>query len=285
MNALRIIRAGPLTTVQDLGRHGHAALGVGVSGAADMDSHIAADLAVGNPPSAATLEVTFGGLEVEAVGGVVVALAGAPCPGSEVGLPMTLAAGDRLRLPRPSSGIRTYLAVRGGIAVTPVLGSRSTDVLAGVGPAVIVDGDVLPVGDAKESTEEARRVAVPAVAEAPTIGIDVRPGPWEERYADAWAALADATYTVTPASNRIGVRLDGPTLPVPSGDIEPVGLLAGAIQVPPDGRPIVMLADHPVTGGYPVVAVVEAHSIGAVAQARPGVAVRFRPATFENVAL
>ncbi|WP_408608903.1 5-oxoprolinase subunit C family protein, partial [Desertihabitans aurantiacus] len=147
---LEVLEPGPLTTVQDAGRTGQGSLGIGRSGACDRVAHRLANRLVGNPEDAATLEVTFGGLVLRAVDDVWVALTGARCPGTDHGAPLRLHAGETLRLATPVSGLRSYLAVRGGVAVEPVLGSRSTDLLSGLGPAPLRAGDRLPVGEPVE---------------------------------------------------------------------------------------------------------------------------------------
>jgi biotin-dependent carboxylase-like uncharacterized protein len=275
--ALRVIAAGPLTTVQDLGRGGHAALGVGPSGAADRPSHVAAQRAVGNAPDAAGLELTFGGLCVEAIGDAVIALAGAPCSDRDLGRPFPLQSGEQLSLRTPRTGLRSYLAVRGGIAVAPTLGSRSTDLLSGLGPPPLRDGDVLPVGRAV--TGEPQTVDAPGVDVSAPLTVRVRQPPWPERVDPAsWDRLCEATFTVSTDSNRVAVRLSGPGLDVAASAVEPEPLVAGAIQLPGDGLPIVVLVDHPVTGGYPVAGVVADDDLRLLAQARPGTTLRFAPA-------
>jgi biotin-dependent carboxylase-like uncharacterized protein len=274
--ALHVIAAGPLTTVQDLGRRGHAPFGVGPSGAADRPSHVAAQRAVGNSPDAAGLELTFGGLRVEAVGDAVVALAGAPCSDHDLGRPFHLRHGEQLSLQTPRSGLRSYLAVRGGIAVAPTL-SRSTDLLSGLGPPVLREGDVLPVGRAFDGEAQVVGVESLDVSSPVTVGI-LRP-PWPERLDPTlWDRLCAATFTVGTDSNRIAVRLSGQTLAVTAAAVEPEPLVAGAIQLPGDGLPIVVLVDHPVTGGYPVAGVVVSDDLPLLAQARPGSTLRFAPA-------
>lgn len=280
--ALEVLATGPMTTVQDLGRHGLAALGVGTSGAADPDSLRLANRLLGNPEDHAALEVTFGGLEVRCRGGAFVTLTGAACPMTVDGAPAGHAAvtwlpdGATLRLGPPTSGLRGYLAVRGGIDVAPVLDSRSTDTLAGLGPAVPTVGDHLPVGP---SPTEAPRVDVAPVA-VPTSGevvLRVRSGPRDDWFAEsALAALLGAPYEVTSESDRVGMRLSGPALDRSrDGELPSEGMVTGALQVPPSGQPTLFLADHPVTGGYPVIAVVVSEDIGLAAQMQPGQRVRF----------
>ncbi|NPC95309.1 biotin-dependent carboxyltransferase family protein [Nocardioides sp. zg-DK7169] len=275
---LRVLRAGVLTTVQDLGRPGLAHLGVPRSGALDAPAAALANRLVGNRPDAAVLEVTLGGLEVVTSVGRWVAVTGAPAPlhvgGTARGLARAtwLAPGERLRLGAPPAGVRSYLAVGGGVAAPPVLGSRSTDVLAGVGPPPVRDGAVLPLGapSGPPAALDTPRPPVPGP-------LRLLPGPRADWFAaDALERLRDTSYVVLPASNRVGLRLDGPPLPrVRHEELPSEGMVLGAVQVPPDGRPVVFLADHPPTGGYPVVGVVAREDLWQCAQLRPGDRVRF----------
>lgn len=281
---LDVLRTGPLATVQDLGRPGLAALGVGVSGAADPVSLRLANRAVGNPVGAAALEVTLGGLRVRCRGGLFAAVTGAPVPLLVGGRPEASHAvfhipdGAELRMGTPPAGLRSYLAVRGGIAVPPVLGSRATDTLAGLGPAPLAPGDVLPVGP---PPREAPLLDVLPVRPPPAGDIELRavPGPRADWFAPgALDALFTGPYTVTSDIDRVGMRLDGPELARGRpGELPSEGTVAGALQVPPAGQPVLFLADHPLTGGYPVIAVVASADIGRAAQARPGQRLRFRP--------
>jgi biotin-dependent carboxylase-like uncharacterized protein len=173
-------------------------------------------------------------------------------------------------------GLRSYLAVRGGIDAVPVLGSRSTDTLSGIGPSPLAVGDRLPVGRAM-GDEPVVDVA-PVAGPSGTPVLRVLPGPRRELLVpEAWRALATAEWSVSNDSDRIGVRLTGPALlRADDAELPSEGLVPGAIQVPPDGAPVLFLADHPVTGGYPVLAVVVTADLPAAAQLRPGDPVRFR---------
>ena len=278
IRAVTVLDPGPLTTVQDEGRPGQAALGIGRSGACDRASLRLANRLIGNAPGAAVLEVTFGGLALRADADLVVVTTGARCPGAfPHDAPGLLRAGSVLRLGIPAGGLRTYVGIRGGVAVPPVLGSRATDVLSGLGPPVVTAGDVLPVG--------APQLPMPGVDLAPVadpgpgeISVRVLPGPRRDWFADtAWATLTTQAYTVTSESNRIGLRLDGPPLERTRNDELPSeGMVRGALQIPPSGRPVLFLADHPVTGGYPVVGYVADDDVDRCAQLRPGQAMRFR---------
>ena len=279
--AVTVLDTGPLTTVQDEGRPGQAALGIGRSGACDRASARLANRLVGNGQDAAVLEVTFGGLAVRAHADLVVVTTGARCPAAFAhNAPALLRAGAVLRLGMPAGGLRTYVAIRGGFAVAPVLGSRSTDVLSGLGPPVVQAGDVLPVGRPELGMPgiDLAPVADPGAGE---LSVRVLPGPRRDWFADtAWATLTGQPYTVTSESNRIGLRLDGPALERRRTDELPSeGMVRGALQIPPSGRPVLFLADHPVTGGYPVVGYVADDDVDLCAQLRPGQTVRFRHTT------
>jgi biotin-dependent carboxylase-like uncharacterized protein len=279
---LTVLAPGPLATVQDIGRTGWAAIGVPRSGAADRASHDLANRLVGNLPEAATVEATAGGLRLRAERTVLVTVTGAPAPllvdgrPAAMNAPVTLRAGAELALGVPVVGLRSYLAVRGGVAVPAVLGSRSTDRLSGLGPAPLAAGDRLPVGDLAGDEP----VVDVAPVRWPQPVLRVLPGPRRDWLtAGAWAELTGASWTVSSDSDRVGVRLTGPRLDwARTGELPSEGLVAGAVQVPPDGAPVLFLADHPVTGGYPVLAVVVSADLPAAAQLRPGDELRLRPA-------
>jgi biotin-dependent carboxylase-like uncharacterized protein len=279
---IEVVRPGPLATVQDLGRPGLGDLGVGRSGAADRPSLRLANRLVGNRESAAGIEATLGGLVVRFESTALVGLAGAPCPlrvddrAVDMYAPVAIRAGQTLRLGVPPIGLRTYLAVRGGIDVPPVLGSRSTDTLAGLGPDRLSPGTRLPIG--------ADHVGHPVVDHAPQrsytdpVVLHVIPGPRDDWFVDgAIQALCSGAYTVTRDCDRVGMRLHGPVLARQITDeLKPEATVLGAVQVPPSGQPILFLADHPVTGGYPVIAVVSDDDLHLAAQARPGHRLMFR---------
>lgn len=284
MRSLTVLQTGPLATVQDDGRPGQAALGIGRSGVCDRGSAHLANRLVGNPSSAAVLEVTFGGLAVRAEADLLVVTTGARCHGAFAhDSPALLRTGAELRLGPPASGLRTYVGVRGGIDVAPVLGSRATDVLAGLGPEVVSAGDVLPVG---APSEPPPGVDVAAVADPPDceITVAVLPGPRADWFGDdGWVSLTGQSWTVTSDSNRVGLRLDGePLQRTRTGELPSEGMVRGALQVPPSGTPVLFLADHPVTGGYPVIGYVADLSpvsdVDRCAQLRPGQTLRLSPA-------
>ncbi len=280
---LHVVSPGPLATVQDLGRRGFADIGVSPSGAADRAGLRAANRAVGNDGGAAALEITFGGLSVRAGGDLLVSLSGAPCPATVDGASVEavrfpLPDGALLRLRRPSAGLRSYLAVRGGIAVEPLLGSRSTDVLSGLAAVPpLTAGFELPIGvDPGASVPVG--IEPPGQLDDRLPTLTVRFGPREDWFTPASRrSLLGQEFLVTPDSNRVGLRLSGPVLErAVAGELPSEGMVRGALQVPPSGQPTLLLADHPVTGGYPVIAVVLADDVDLAAQLRPGRRLRFR---------
>ncbi len=284
MRGLVVRATGPQALVQDLGRPGHAATGVTVAGAADRASLRRGNRAVGNDEGAAAVEVVLGGLEVE-VGDEVLWLCvtGAPCTvrvdGRGVGshAPFAAPPGSRVRLGVPATGLRSYLCVRGGLVVPAVLGSRSTDVLSGVGPAPLAEGATLAVGRATGGFPGVDHWPHPPVEDLVVLRA-VR-GPRDDWCADA-DALVRGRWRAGDRSNRVGVRLErdeGPALSLARDDELPSeGVRRGAVQVPPSGEPVLFLADHPVTGGYPVVGVVVDADVDRAAQLRPGQGVGFR---------
>jgi KipI family sensor histidine kinase inhibitor len=284
--ALRIVEPGLLATVQDLGRPGLAHLGIATSGALDRRALRAANRLVGNAESAAGIEITLGGFRAIAVRDLWCALGGAwgrvRIDGREID-PCTAQpwpVGAELEVDWFARGARGYLAVRGGIDAPVFAGSRSTDVLAGIGPVPLRAGDLLGTTDAATS---AIPTAEPAGWDAPhddVLVLEVAPGPRGDWFAaSSLALLFDAVWTVTARADRVGVRLDGPPLErVVSGELPSEGMVPGAIQVPPSGGPTILLADGPVTGGYPVIAVLTDAALDLVAQARAGTVIRFRHA-------
>ncbi|WP_433473406.1 biotin-dependent carboxyltransferase family protein [Spirillospora sp. CA-142024] len=280
---IEVVRPGPLATVQDLGRPGHAHLGVPRSGAADERALRLANRLVGNPEGVAGVELTFGGATLRFHEPAWIAVAGALAPLSVDGraygthAPCYVAAGGVVDVGTPRSGLRTYLAVRGGVTVDAVLGSRSTDLLSGLGPAPLAAGDRLPVGSA-EGLEEINVDIAPTSPMPETPVLRIVAGPRDDWFTDeAMATLTSARYEVSTDSNRVGVRLDGPPLArAREGELGSEGMVTGSLQVPPSGLPIIFLADHPTTGGYPVVAVLDPTAVADAAQLRPGQMLRFR---------
>lgn len=289
---LTVVKPGLLTTIQDLGRPGYAHLGVARSGALDAPALARANALVGNPPSAAGLETTLTGLTLRADADLTLAVTGATAPitvdGQPVAFdaPVKVPAGSVIAVGSTRTGVRSYVAVAGGIAVPPVLGSRSTDTLSGLGPAPLRAGTVLPVGtppvgvrpvDPSPGSSGVTDIAAPAGPGEVTVRI--RWGPRHDWFSEsARTALVEQPYVLTPKSNRIGARLAGPALTrAVTGELPSEGIVLGAIQVPADGQPLIFLADHPTTGGYPIVAVVERADLPLIAQARPGTTIRFVP--------
>ncbi|MFE4669650.1 biotin-dependent carboxyltransferase family protein [Streptomyces sp. NPDC056716] len=279
--ALSVVRAGALTTVQDLGRPGHAHLGVPRSGALDPPAAALVNRLVGNPVDAAVLETTLNGCALRPRRPLTVAVGGAPCPVSvdgrpaAWGAPVRVPAGALLEVGPAVAGVRGYVGVAGGIAVEPVLGSRSTDLLSGLGPPPLTDGTVLPLGAV--TAPYARVDVAPQPRPPAELVLRLTLGPRHDWFTpEALRTLTTRAYRVSPASNRIGLRTEGPALEraIP-GELPSEGLVLGSVQVPPDGRPVIFLADHPTTGGYPVIAVVASADLPATAQARPGTPIHF----------
>jgi KipI family sensor histidine kinase inhibitor len=264
---LRVVNAGVATSLQDRGRPGYAYLAVPGSGAVDRRSADLVNRLVGNPPEAAVLE-TAGGLVLEAIAPAMVA-------DSTTGAVHALVPGRTIAVDPAVGETWGYLAVRGGFAAAPVLGSRSWDSLSKLGPQPAQTGDTLAVGDdpgRPVATEQA-----PHPPPEPTTVVRVGIGPRADWFApEALGVLTSTEWSVT-ATSRVGVRLGGPPLVrTNTAELPSEGLVVGAIQVPPDGQPVVMLADHPTTGGYPVITVVDESDVGRLAQCPPGSAVRFR---------
>ena len=290
MSGLEVVFPGLLTTVQDLGRAGYAHLGVPRSGAADLISHRRANALVGNRPEAATLETTLLGCRLRATAPLVVAIAGARCAvfaggvPAPWGKPFRLRVGQVLEVGPADSGLRAYVAIRGGVAIEPVLGSRSTDVLSQLGPAPLRPGDHLPVGEAPPAAPELFSAAPDRTRGVPppegvifpgphgVATLEIELGPRADWLGETgWRRLLAQPWRVSEQSNRIGVRLEGePLTRARTRELPSEGLIRGAVQLPPSGLPLIFLADHPTTGGYPVVALVRESSLAALGQLRPG---------------
>ncbi len=253
-----VLRTGPLALIEDLGRAGKAHLGVTRSGAADRRSHKLANRLVANPGDRATIEVTFGGFSARVRGGdVAIAVTGADTDPAVNGVPFGTNSihhahdGQVISLGAPHSGLRSYLAIRGGIDVAPVLGSRSYDVMSAVGPLPLQPGDVLPIGEHAEEFPELDQAPVAAIEED-IVELSVVPGPRDDWFTDP-DVLVRTNWQVTNRSDRVGIRLVGMPLEYRCGDrqLPSEGATRGAIQVPPNGFPVILGPDHPVTGGYP----------------------------------
>jgi biotin-dependent carboxylase-like uncharacterized protein len=284
MAALEVLGTGGPALVQDDGRVGHMSVGVGRAGAVDRGAYALANRIVGNLPGQAAIEVTLGGLRVRALTDLYAALTGAPSAARVDGRPvahcalLSLRAGSELVLGLPETGLRTYLAVRGGVDVAPVLGSRSTDTMSGLGPPPLAAGMVLPLGEACGPLPRIDHAPV-ATPERDEVTVRVTPGPRHDWFADPHE-LGTITWAVSERSDRVGVRLVGGSVErhpdVVGVELPSEGMVRGAIQVPPNGEPVILLADHPVTGGYPVIGVVRTPDIDRVAQLVPGQPVRLR---------
>ena len=279
---ITVLETGLQASVQDLGRQGYAHLGVPLAGAADAFSLRAANLLVGNPESAAALELTGGGARLRFTVAARIALAGGIAEvmldGQPAAMHQTLSvpAGAVLELGRMLSGWRCYLAIAGGIGMTPVLGSLSTDTLAGLGPALLERDMELVSGTAPESMGFYLRA--PTTYPKPAR-LRVLAGPHEDWFnGAARQAFVSGEYAVSSRSDRTGVRLEGVALErAKPGELPSMGMVAGAVQVPGGGQPIVLLANHGATGGYPVIAVVIAADLGLLAQLAPGDRLCFAP--------
>ena len=292
---LRVLAAPIPALFQDLGRPGQTGQGVSLSGALDRGALRAANRAVGNPPGAACLEIAGGGVRFEAIGRLVVALAGAPCPirvrdreGRSFAAAgyraVALEPGDVVELGHPETGTRSYLAARGGFAVEPVLDSASTDTLARLGPDSVGAGATIAVrpssGLSGVSLSEAPPRDLPAAGG--TVTLDVVMGPRTDWFTPTGIArLGAQDWTVTPHSDRVGLRLAGDAALErrDAAELPSEGTATGAIQVPHSGQPVLFLADHPLTGGYPVIATVAEHHLDLAAQVPVGARIRFRPLT------
>lgn len=280
---LEVLGTGPLALVEDLGRPGLAHIGVTRSGAADRHSHRLANRLLVNDVDRATIEITLGGFTARILGGDLdIAITGADAHPAVDGIPFGTNSIARIRdgqvisLGAPHSGLRSYLGVRGGIAVDPVLGSRSYDTLSGIGPPPLRPGDLLAVGDPTDRFPELEQAPVAAITGG-LVELRVTPGPRDNWCVDP-DALVRTAWVASERSDRVGIRLVGPALEHrwPGRQLPSEGAVRGAIQVPPDGRPVILGADHPVTGGYPVIGVVVDADTDALAQVRPGQSVRLR---------
>ncbi len=283
MITLEVRHTGPLALVEDLGRPGLAHIGVTRSGAADRRAHRLANRLLVNPEDRATIEVTLGGFSARVLGGGLdITVTGADARPAIDGIPFGLNSvahireGQVVSLGVPRSGLRSYLGVRGGIAVAPILGSRSYDTLSSIGPPPLRPGDALPVGEPAGNFPEVEQAPVAAISEG-LVALRVMRGPRDDWCADP-DALVRSTWLVSERSDRVGVRLSGAALEHrwPARQLPSEGAIRGAIQVPPSGQPVILGTDHPVTGGYPVIGVVIDDDVDTLAQLRPGQPVRLR---------
>lgn len=282
--AITVIHAGMLTTVQDLGRSGHRAAGVPLSGAADAFALRLANLLVGNAEDAAALEFTLRGPELEFARDTTIAVGGGDFGGPPRWQPVRVRAGERVSLGAAQSGCRGYLAVAGGLDVPRVLGSRGTYLRAAMGG---LEGRALRDGDVLRAAEMVRHVTgrwhideriLPGYSAAPTVRV-VR-GAQADEFGEA---LSEGAFKVTAKSDRMGVRLAGPAITRHDvRELVSATVVPGTVQVPPDGQPIVLLADAQTIGGYPQIAHVVSVDLPLVAQLRPGDTIRFREIPLEE---
>lgn len=291
--ALEVQSPGLQTLFQDLGRSGQAGQGVSASGAMDQTALKVANRLVGNASDSAGLETAGGGLCLRSRGDTVVAVTGADVPLTVTSAnghrwqaaryqPLALADGDTLTMGQPQAGIRTYLAVRGGFSVQPVLGSGSTDTLAHIGPPPLAVGDMLAIRPVRHGAVVGLREEPPN--DLPTtqqvVTLDVVLGPRTDWFtAESLERLHSQQWQVTPQSNRVGIRLLGEVAlarAVPD-ELPSEGTAWGAIQVPPSGQPVLFLADHPLTGGYPVIGCVATYHLDRAGQIPIHAWVRFNP--------
>jgi antagonist of KipI len=291
MAALLVIRPGLLTTVQDLGRRGFQGLGVPVAGPMDWYSHRLANQKLGNDPMAASLEVTLMGPELEADGDVVMAIAGADFDvtvgGTAVSVehPFSVPSGARVRFGERRAGTRATLAVRGGFDLPVTLGSRATHLVSRMGP---FDGRALRAGDRLPVSNVHEGIAAPSGRPLPLPDgggrVRIVPAAHRDRFTDeAWTTLTGTRFLVTPQSNRMGYRLEGPPLTHSRGaDMLSEAMPIGALQVPASGQPILLMADRQTTGGYPTIANVITADLPIAGQLAPGDWIEFQPCSFDE---
>lgn len=278
-----ILRAGSLTVIEDGGRPGLGHLAIPPSGVLDLSAWRLANRLVGNKEDAAILETTMTGVAIQARSQCVAAVTGALAPvevdgaPASWGVPLLLEPGQVLSVGMATAGVRSYVALSGGVVASPVFGSRATDLLSGLGPPPLSDGDILPLGPVYGPAPPIDFAPYPTPAN--DIHLFLYPGPRHDWLSpQALDMLARETWTVATNSNRIAMRLDGPPLARSRRDELPSeGIVTGAVQLPLDGQPLIFLADHPTTGGYPVIGVVDDEGLSLCAQARPGTVVSFRP--------
>lgn len=283
---MEVLDAGLLTLFQDLGRPGFGDLGVTPSGAADRASAATANIAVGNPRQATVLE-NIGGMELRALSDTVVCVTGAAARVSLDTMPVQLArpvlvtAGQTVRIEAAEYGMRNYVAIRGGLIADSELGSSSTDVLSGLGPAPVAVGDilgVLPRSSGMTDGQLSNPLRVSQTEDGRTVAtLRCVLGPRDDWFGESVHSFLDTEWTVSAHSNRVGLRLESDTTVerVVDGELPSEGMVAGSVQIPPNGKPVLFLRDHAVTGGYPVVATVLEEDIDIAAQLPPGATVCF----------
>jgi biotin-dependent carboxylase-like uncharacterized protein len=290
---LRVLSAGPGATLQDGGRHGYLRFGVTAAGPMDALAHSTANLAVGNPADATAIEVSVGGIEVTAeAASLNVAIAGGEFELSLDGRPLppaaafTLEEGAALKIRAGPSGSWCYLAAAGRFTVPKVLGSHATHTrtsFGGVNGRALAAGDRLGIEPSASSQPSISAIVAPSL-DRPVDTIRVVLGPQHDFFAeDQIAAFLAGPWSVSARSDRMAYFLDGPKLTHARGfNIVSDGIAMGAIQVPGDGRPIVLMADRQSTGGYPKIATIIGPDLGRLAQARPGAVFKFAEVSIEQ---
>lgn len=290
--ALHILKPGLLTTVQDLGRYGHQASGVPVAGPMDTFSHRLANQLAGNTIEAATLEITLIGPDMIVEADTTMAISGAQfevtCDDRPIGLGASFAVtrGQRLKFGRIVQGARAYLAVAGGIETPPVLGSRATHLVSHMGGfngRALQSGDRVPIGDSPRPRPQRKSAGLTLPSKGRAL-LRVMPGPQADWFqSDALRAIASVSFRISPQSNRMGYRLQGPPLVrAREGELisEPLGI--GAIQVPAAGEPILLMADRQTAGGYPKIGYVIAADLPIAGQLAPGDFIEFHVCTHQE---
>ena len=286
---LKVLETGPQATFQDLGRTGYSGLGVSPSGAFDRGAARRANRMLGNDENSAVIEILFGGFEVVAENPVRIVFTGTDADvfvdkrRMRTNTVLDIQKGQTVRL-EIGTGLRAYLAISGGFAVEPVLGSVATDTLSGIGPDPITSGTSLPT-NAKNPTAE-----LPQTKHLPTQFVpkshevlDIVLGPRQDWFAET-AELFNQTFQISSDSDRFGVNLiaSRPLQRAYDGELASEGAMRGALQIPPSGHPVAFGADHPITGGYPVIGVLTSESVDKMAQLSPGTIVTFRAANCTN---
>ncbi|WP_460801616.1 5-oxoprolinase subunit B/C family protein [Microbacterium sp. GXF6406] len=288
-SAVEVVRPSLQLLIQDTGRPGHAALGVSASGVADRTAMRDANRAVGNDPAAAVLE-SVGAVTLRCHGDGVAAVTGAVGEitvtdaaglGRSIphGIPFATVDGDEISLAHPTRGMRYVLAVRGGVDAASALGSAASDTLAGLGPAPLVAGDIIAIGDRARGAVDPVAAERDLPASGDLVDLTITLGPRDDWFTPAAIeTLITQEWLVTPRSDRVGIRIQGEVAleRARNGELPSEGAVTGAIQVPADGQPVLFLPDHPLTGGYPIIGALTDRSLDLAAQLPPGARIRFR---------
>jgi antagonist of KipI len=284
---IRVVQPGVLTTIQDLGRPNAVASGVPAGGAMDRFAHTAANLLVGNDRGAATLECTITGPRLVAERDCVIAIAGGDLgPSVPMWTTVALGAGEELSFSGRRRGARAYIAIAGGIIGDRWLGSMSTNMMCargGMHGRPLLAGDLIAVGESLYAPEPGFTMAAELRPDYSDHELRVIRGPHFTRLTEAsQVRLRTAMLTVNPSSNRMGYRLDGAELEAPGEELLSFSVVAGAVQLPSGGQPILLMADHQTAGGYPVIATVSSASMPVAAQLAPGDELRLQETSIED---